>query len=144
MKQISMFRQARLAAKRVLHMRALKRHRMEAYTCIQDAPPYGVDVEAMADEAFFDIWSANVLAAIDRNLAVARHWAESNPMVVHGDMSDWEILTHDPHYILAIFQKNRELRDQLDLYTQIHLDAIAVRAKERRPARRFLGSGSIA
>lgn len=132
MKQLSLFRQVRLAVKRVLLARALKRHRMEAYACIHDAPPYETGVGALADELFFDIWNSNVLATIDRNLAAARYWAESNPAMIHGGMTDWEILTHDPRYIAAIFAKNRELRDQLELYTQIHLDMIARKAKSRR------------
>ena len=103
MNQISLFRRVRLAVKRVLLMRALKRHRMENYACILDAPPYWMAVGALADELFFDVWKANVLDSIERNMTTARYWAETNSMVVHGGMTDWEILTHDPHYISAIF-----------------------------------------
>ena len=141
MNKISLFRRVRLAVKRVLLMSALKRHRMETYARILDAPPYWMAVGALADELFFDVWKANVLDSIERNMTTARYWAETNTTMVHGGMTDWEILTHDPHYISAIFAANRELRDKLDLYTQIHLGVIGRLAKERRTAsvRRGLG-----
>lgn len=143
MNKISLFRRVRLAVKRVLLMSALKRHRMETYARILDAPPYWIAAGALADEQFFDVWKANVLDSIERNMTTARYWAETNTTMVHGGMTDWEILTHDPHYISAIFAANRELRDKLALYTQIHLDVIGLLAKECRTAFVRRGSGLL-
>lgn len=130
MKPISTFRRLRLAFKSVYLSLAIRRYRRETYECILEAPPYGMGVD-FADEAFFEIWRFNIKDIIDRNMATARYWAETNPTMVHDEMTDWQILTYDPHYISAIFDKNRELNDRLELYTQIHLDAIASELKAR-------------